>query len=178
MKEENRYEGIRTVHPNRLKPRGMVILCLIGVLLLGLALYYIPWPERVEFHSTGAELDRTGNIIAEGDYVVEGWRYHYLFKSDEFRLTHLQLPNVELGEPDDFSWTISPFWTGTTVESTHSVLWNSELLDIEHIDIWTTSSYDFFVIMPCDGTERLYIGTEEGSEVYRDILEMCWLLED
>jgi len=178
MNQENCFEGIRTVHPNRLTPKGIVILVVIGILLLALALYLIPWPERVSFRTTGAEIDRYGNVKGEGEYVVEGWRYHFLFKRDEFRLTHLQLPNIELGEPDDYSSTISPFSQNSNVETTHCVLWNSKQQKIEPIRIWTTSNFDFFVIMPIHSNERLFIGAEEGLEAYLEILEMCWLLED
>ena len=42
MENENRHNEIRTVHPNRLTPKGIVILVVIGIFLLALALYLIP----------------------------------------------------------------------------------------------------------------------------------------
>lgn len=181
MYQEDRYAGIRTVHPNRLKPRGIFILCLIGILLFFLALYHIPWPERVELEMYGAEVDAQGNELATGIMVIEGWRYHYLFQDDRLQLTHLELPNFEAGDPWDTG--TAPYfypvkYQPDDLRMTHSVLWVSDALD-DFVSFWvyTTEEYGHFVFYSA-ASGRIFIGTAIDNPDYAGILDWCGLLEE
>lgn len=176
MEKENRYKGIRTVHPNRLTPKGIVILILIGILLLALALYFIPWPERMELQMNGAKVDTQGNVITEGEIVVEGWRYHYLFQSDKFRLTKIELPGVKIkwivdvqGDSGFSPWPRELISTGLCFLVQNDDYWRP--------DIITTEDYDFVVIHEYRNN-YVFIGTAEGTPDYVQILDRCYLLED
>lgn len=75
------------------------ILCIILVaIILGIALYFIPWRTEIRIHTTGAEVDSQGNILTEGEFVLEGWHCNYLFQQDTFEITSLELPNI--GQPN------------------------------------------------------------------------------
>lgn len=182
MEQENRFEGIRTVHPNRLKPQGIVILCLIGVLLLGLALYHIPLPERVELVMRGGEVDAQGNEVAAGAIIVEGWRYRYLLQEDRLQLNHLELPNFKIGDPWD-TGTAPAFYAvkymPDDVRMTHAAIWTlpKEKFDFTTFWIFTTDEYDFFVFYSAE-SNRIFVGSPYGTPDYVQILDKCMLLEE
>ena len=176
MENENRHNEIRTVHPNRLTPKGIVILVVIGIFLLALALHLIPWPERMELHMNGAKVDKQGNVITEGEIVVEGWRYHYLFQSDKFRLTKIELPGVDvnwIGEPQGdtgfYYYPVNLIKAGAYI--------SMEGTDPGFIDIITTENYSFLAIYQ-HHKGYVFIGTAEGTPDYALILDRCYLLED
>lgn len=78
-------------------PAKFITVMLVAFLIIGLSLYFIPWPTEIAVRSTCVEVDRKGNILsAEGEIVLEGTYCNYLFQHDRFELTHLELPNVEV----------------------------------------------------------------------------------
>lgn len=98
METQNRYEGIRTVHPNRLTPLGIAILAVIAIVLILLLLYFFPRPIYIDLTMNGAEVTKDGTVSETGDIVIKARLDDYLFKIDEFYLTGLQLPNGETVE--------------------------------------------------------------------------------
>lgn len=94
--EKYEQDAIRYVRHNRLTTRGIVILCAVGLVLILLLLYFVPWPTHIRLTMTGVELSSEGTVIAAGEMYVEAWKYDYLFKHDEFYVTDLRLPGQEV----------------------------------------------------------------------------------
>ena len=82
--------------------KRIILLTILGLILLSLLLYYIPLPVYISLASPGAEVNDSGKIIAEGQIVLEGWRFNYLLQNDTFLLTRLELPNLDILDPINF----------------------------------------------------------------------------
>lgn len=167
---ENKYEGIRSVHPNRLKPRGVAILAVIGILLLALALYYLPWPTHIQCSMPGAEVDLEGNVIASGVMGIEGWVYNYLFQHDEFKLTHLELPNRQVGQIYDLSYFLGKMYPYSDIYMTNARIELSEYTSkndyTAHIFLSEDQSCWVTVV-----TGRIFVGTTTPNADYDEIMD-------
>lgn len=91
---------------NPLKTRLIFIFAVISILLIALALYYLPLPTQVAYTLHGAEVDRDGNVINSGTLVIQGRIYDYLFQTDKFQLTHLELPGYQVGTVYESSYPL------------------------------------------------------------------------
>lgn len=149
-----------------------VILLIISIL----AVCFLPWPERVELCMDGAKVDKQGNVITEGKIVVEGWQYHYLFQSEKFSPTKIELPGVEIGwfkeVQGDSGFT---YWPVDLMRAIAAI--SIEGTEPGIIQIFTTENYNFLTIYPQSGNYS-FVGTAEGIPDYVEILERCHLLKD
>lgn len=173
-------KGIMSDSPQESAPspafRGSIWpLVIIALIILALALYFVPWPERMELSMDGAKVDKQGNVITEGEIVVEGWQYHYLFQSDKFRLTKIELPGVEVksiievqGDSGFYPWFRDLISAGVCFGVQGDDYWTSNII--------TTESYDFLAIYKI-GSSYVFIGAAEGTPNYAEILDRCGLLE-
>lgn len=166
---------MRSVHPNRLTPKGIAILAVIGLLLLALGLYFLPWPERVELRMNGAKVDRQGNAITEGEIIFEGWRYHYLFQSDKFKLTKVDLPDVQIGSIIDAQGDTGFYPSiGDTIRCIVGFWVPKD--GLWHARVFTTENYDYLVIYEDDG--NIFVASALEMPDYAQILDACYLLEE
>lgn len=167
--------------------RRWINLIVSALLILALILYFVPLPKPISVQLPGAEVDKDGNIIALGEIVLEGIYFSYLFQKDRFRLEHLELPNVESitpvpfsnGDPtimdgpletDDFIWTNVAIHIPDRGES--------DMLEMVHFTtIFTRPDFKHFLLSISQGDSSMYyIGTEEPSPVYRQILEGFYIV--
>ena len=159
--------------------RNILIVSIIIVLLV-LALYYIPCTEYIEIRSTCTEVDREGMTLSEGEFVLEGIYYKYLFQQDMFKLTELRLPNIEIlgsvefdsGTPEimfgptgtDFIWIPC----GLTIPRN-----NGKLDEIEHVfgTISTYSDFQQMVIRIGDtNTSRFFVFLGQSNSTPGELL--------
>lgn len=155
----------------------MIVLILI---ILGLVLWLVPYPERVELVMHGGEVDRQGNELVSGDIVLKGWRYHYLFREDRFKTTYLELPGFEIYDawdneayiiyhmkplPEDLRQIPIVVWTKPAYEAFDSIF------------LFTTDDYDFLTFL-VPSTKQLFVGSTEQIPDYDIILDKCMLLYD
>lgn len=64
------------------KVRRIITLCLVAVVIISLALYYIPWVSRFSLDLNAAKLDKNGNIIGNTTISISGKLENYLFRKD------------------------------------------------------------------------------------------------
>lgn len=189
MENENRHNEIRTVHPNRLTPKGIVILAVITILLLALALYLIPWPARVVLRTTGAEVDSVGNVIAEGNFVLEAQYQQSPDHEISFTLTHLELPNLEVLEPGKSTGDPAVFMSDPNdperLVTTYSLVLphpngKEGYTDSVIVILYTDTEFSHFLITYKDSKEQThyYIGAEQGASGYTQILNRHGLLDN
>lgn len=149
-------------------------IILLAVLLAGLLLYYVPLPRTVEFHSPCVEVDRQGNILSnEGEILLKGTYYHYLFQPDTFSLTSLEIPGAEVvssveynnGPPHimnspkgyDFIW----FVHGVNVSCT---AYRPRTTDIHYISFFTHPDFPYLIFDYNNHDElKYYITTNNGA---------------
>lgn len=169
MENKNRYEGIRTVHPNRLTKRGVTILTIIGILLLAFALYYLPWPTHIQYSMPGAEVDLEGNVIDSGVMVIEGWVYNYLFQRDQFKLTHLELPNHQVGQIYDFSYYLGKMYPYSVYMTYAWIEFSEDAYSTDYIThIFLTEDRSCWCIEVAD---QIYVGTTVPNADYDEIMD-------
>ena len=67
------------------QPRIIKIIAysLICVMLIGVALYYIPWPTWIDMEMTCSEVTQNGDVLSDGTVTIQGWQMNYLFKDDQ-----------------------------------------------------------------------------------------------
>ena len=161
--------------------RKWIILIVSALLILALILYFVPLPKQISVQLPGAEVDKDGNVIAQGEITLEGIYYHYLFQQPRFQLTHLELPNVK-------DITTIVFENGAaqvhTVPDGTNTIWamvaleipsqgESNLLESTHFaGLFSRPDFSHFLLDIHQGnTHMYYIGTEEAAPDYEQILE-------
>ncbi len=180
MENENRHNEIRTVHPNRLTPMGIIIIVLVGVMLLGLAVHHIPIPRQIDVLLPGAEVTKEGTVIKDGVISLEGIYYDYLFQDDRFNATNLELPNIEVdsmiefsnGHPHvingpmeaDFIWTTLGFYTPNSIDSNFA-------------NVFTHSDFNYMLLIITGQSEpRYYIASGPNDPSYLEILQEFYII--
>ena len=163
--------------------RKWIILIVSALLILALILYFVPLPKPISVQLPGTEVDKKGNVIAQGEIVLEGIYFDYLFQKDRFRLGHLELPNLE-------GITVAQFSNGYPTimdppSDTDNFIWIPSIVALpipgkpdgytqSHFAyIFTRPDFNHFVVrIPLEGaTSRYFIGTNEPSPDYGQILE-------
>lgn len=150
------------------------------LIILGLILWLVPYPERVELVMHGGEVDRQGNELVSGDIVLKGWRYHYLFQEDRFKATYLELPGFEIydvwNNEANIIYHMKPL--PEDLRQIHIVVWTKPAYeDSDSIYIFTTDDYDFLTFL-VPNTKQLFVGSTEQVTDYVQILNKCMLLYD
>ena len=123
----------------------------------------------------GAEVDAQGNVIAAGELLIEGWRYHYLFRNEKFHPTNIALPGAEVkwiheiqGDSGFHPWLRDHIRAVLAFTLQNGENWLGSII--------TTEDYDFAVIHD-PGYKNMYVGIVDGSTDYSGLLEQCGLLK-
>lgn len=168
--EKDEPDAIRYKHHNRLTPRGIVILCALGLVLILLLLYFVPWPTHVQLALPGAELAEDGTVIAEGEMVIEGWIYHYLFKSDEFHVGTLRIPNREIGQVTETGIDVLFYSEHNDFYYTFVDVELPEYTSPDNIYMGTLCFAPDHTSWAFQVTDRIFVGTTSTNANYENIM--------
>ena len=99
------------------QPRVIKVIAysLICVFLVGVALYYIPWPTRVNMVFNCRCLSVDGGETDIGKVTVRGWKFDYLFQNERI--------DVDISFPETYGW-LQPENHGDTFVDDY--LWTSD----------------------------------------------------
>lgn len=67
-------------------------ICMICIAFVAVALYFIPWPTRIDMEMSCSEVTQDGDVLTEGTFTLRGWQLNYLFKEDRITVESLTLP--------------------------------------------------------------------------------------
>lgn len=83
--------------------KGFILI--IIVVLLAAALYFVPFPARINTDLSGWEMNTADEVVVNGITVMlNGWRLHYLFKQD--KLTGTLSLHYENQQDSDIEWKL------------------------------------------------------------------------
>lgn len=144
--------------------KRVIIIALASIFLVAAALYYIPWPTRIDVDMICTMITEDGQALAEGTIQIKGWELDYLVKSDQLILDSFSLPGltspVEIPSDNPLLLikTASPYYApgfariSTTYEAISVSL--QENWDTCLIRISSASGYQYFA---CSIDERVLV---------------------
>ncbi len=78
------------------KVKRIIVRVLIIALIVGVLLYFVPWPTRVNLSLNAAKLNSNGEPVGQSPIIIKGWRLDYLFQPDQL--------DVNIQPFDYFAW--------------------------------------------------------------------------
>lgn len=164
-----------------------IITVLIVLLILALAMYFVPCPRFIEFRSNCVVVDRQGNVLSdEGEIFLKGIYYHYLFQEDTFQLTDLELPTVDVIKPLDDRCAIHDAPRG------YDFIWipcgflytdpngKPDDVDLEFANIFTHPDFPYLIFQYGDmNTGKYFVSTNTNAPTPVEMLkEFCLYQEN
>lgn len=82
---------------NRGKVFRYIRNAVICALLVAAALYFIPWPSKIDVVMTGSEIRKDGTPFEDCTISLHGWKHNYLFRDDTIKV------DVQINSPSDLN---------------------------------------------------------------------------
>ncbi|MBQ8768396.1 MAG: hypothetical protein IJZ15_01930 [Oscillospiraceae bacterium] len=73
----------------------ITVSILLAAVLIAAALYFIPWPTRIDKTLTMTKLDAEGNELGDFDVHITGKKLNYIFQEDRYLLKIDSFDNIE-----------------------------------------------------------------------------------
>ena len=156
------------------QPRIIKIIAysLICVMLIGVALYYIPWPTWIDMEMTCSEVTQNGDVLSDGTVTIQGWQMNYLFKDDQIIIDAIKLPgcSAPMKTLSDTHLTLSK---EVDPHAAFGILWdgtNNRSIYISLEENWASC------LIRLDGERYFACSLDNASEI-AEILEIHkWIL--
>lgn len=118
-----------------------------------------------------AEVDLDGNVIASGEMSIEGRIRNYAFRTDEFKLTHLQIPNREVGKIYEDFHVLGEMFPAPGNYLTYSLVslpeYTSDVPNGYPCNIFFSEDQSVWIV---ELTDRIFVGTADTNPDYAQIL--------
>lgn len=89
---------------------GVITICVIVVVVIALIaamVCLLPWPSRFDMTMNAVEITAEGEVLEEGQIVLEAWEYHYLLKDNTIKLTDMEFFDMDISKnPNHFGKAI------------------------------------------------------------------------
>lgn len=73
-----------------------ISILLSFALLTGAALYFLPWPTRIDMQLHGTLVSEDGQEQSMGTFSIRGWKLNYLFQEDKV--------DLDISLPEEYGW--------------------------------------------------------------------------